>query len=99
MRATHNSPIRLCLKKKIDLGIRVYMDSDESAHSGLSIIAKKKKRDSIMDNILLFLKRKGMPWGDQQHLYTTDGNKAVNMKGHFGKKATGVWYILKLKCA
>ena len=52
-----------------------------------------------MDNILIFLKNKGMPWGDQQYLYTTDGNKSMNMKGHFGKKVAGVWYILKLKCA
>ena len=87
------------LKKKIDLGIRVYIDSDESAHSGLSISAKKKKKDSIMDNILIFLTNKGMPWGHQQYLYTTDGNKSINMKGHFGKKIAGVWYILKLKCA
>ena len=76
------------------------MDSDESAHSELAIPAKlKKKKKSIMDNIFLFLKRNGVPWGDQQYLYTTDGNKAVNMKGHFGKKVNGVWYILKLKCA
>ena len=52
-----------------------------------------------MDNILIFLKNKGMPWCDQQYLYTTDGNESVNMKGHFGKKVAGVWYILKLKCA
>ena len=87
------------LKKKLDLDIRVYIDSDESAHSGLSTSAKKKKKDSIMGNILIFLKNKGMPWGDQQYLYTTDGNESVNMKGHFGKKVAGVWYILKLKYA
>ena len=49
------------------------MDSDESAHSELAISAKLKKKKPIMDNIFLFLKRNGVPWGDQQYLYTTDG--------------------------
>ena len=34
--------------------MRVYMDSDEFAHSELTISAKKKKPKSIMGNILLF---------------------------------------------
>lgn len=87
------------LKKKLELDIRAYIDSDESVHSALTHAVKQKKKKSIMHDIVLFLKRKGMPWGDQAYLYTTDGNQSVNMKGHFGKKVDGVWYILMLKCA